>query len=172
MDDATRLKNEAARLAESSKGLAGLDYSKKIMNAHTGWRKDESSAEAAKRLREEVAELVRRGNILGGVNLTGMVEPGNIDIYSAPDARSISANVDGRAVLIPAIGDASDDEAIAQYKKTGKHFGIFDTPENATAYAQALSGGEDDQAVGSEEFLAQVLNEQRGGGGFVRTIKK
>ncbi|WP_206141068.1 hypothetical protein [Stenotrophomonas maltophilia] len=32
----------------------------------------------------------------------------------------------------------SDDEAIAQFQKTGRNLGVFDTPENATAYAESL----------------------------------
>jgi len=32
----------------------------------------------------------------------------------------------------------SDDEAIAEYQKTGRNLGVFDTPENATAYAESL----------------------------------
>ncbi|HEL2957099.1 TPA: hypothetical protein UL931_000296 [Stenotrophomonas maltophilia] len=56
--------------------------------------------------------------------------------------RSISANFDGQEVLIPTVSDdgriMSDDEAIAQYQKTGRNLGVFDTPENATAYAESL----------------------------------
>jgi len=32
----------------------------------------------------------------------------------------------------------TNEQAIAQYKKTGRNLGIFDTPDNATAYAQSL----------------------------------
>jgi soluble lytic murein transglycosylase len=49
----------------------------------------------------------------------------------------------GTAVLVPTFGPdgASLDEtaAIAQYKSTGKHFGKFDTPDNARAYAEQLT---------------------------------
>src|SRR6185369_14012026 len=45
-------------------------------------------------------------------------------------------------VLIPTVSDdgriMNNDEAIAQYRKTGRNLGIFDTPDNATAYAQSI----------------------------------
>lgn len=82
----------------------------------------------------------------------GQLQAGNIDLNNRPvvrnpdgsisTVRSISANFDGREVLIPTVSDdgrvLSDDEAIAQYQKTGRNLGIFDTPDNATAYAQRL----------------------------------
>lgn len=81
----------------------------------------------------------------------GLIAPGNVDLTNRPrvknpdgsisTVRSMSINVDGKEVLIPTVvGNrvVSDDEAIANYRKTGQHLGMFDTPEHATAYAQQL----------------------------------
>ncbi|WP_220668893.1 hypothetical protein [Stenotrophomonas rhizophila] len=61
---------------------------------------------------------------------------------SISTVRSISANFDGNEVLIPTVSDdgriLSDEDAIAAYQKTGRNLGVFDTPENATAYAESL----------------------------------
>lgn len=47
---------------------------------------------------------------------------------------------DGKVALIPTRDESgralSDQDAIAQYKKTGKHIGVFNTPQDATAAAQ------------------------------------
>ncbi len=81
----------------------------------------------------------------------GPLLPGNIDLAAQPrvknpdgttsTVRSISINIDGREVLIPTVvGNrvVSDDEAIREYERTGRHLGMFDTPQNATAYASQL----------------------------------
>ena len=47
----------------------------------------------------------------------------------------------GREVLLPTVISGkfmTDDEALARYRKTGQHLGVFDTPENADAYATQL----------------------------------
>lgn len=82
----------------------------------------------------------------------GQLEAGNIDLFNRPvvknadgtisTVRSMSANFDGKEVLLPTVSDdgkiLSNEEAVEQYRKTGKHLGIFDSPEHATAYAKTL----------------------------------
>ncbi len=82
-----------------------------------------------------------------------MVKEGNLD-YTKPIAmvknkdgsvstvRTMSIGFDDGEVLIPTVHKdgyvMSDEEAIAQYKKTGENFGTFDSPEAATQYAEKL----------------------------------
>lgn len=91
---------------------------------------------------------------IGGIKPApiGQIDPGNIDLGKRPvvtnpdgsisTVRSMSANIDGKEVLIPTVSDdgriMSDDEAIENYKITGKHLGTFDTPENATSAANRI----------------------------------
>lgn len=89
----------------------------------------------------------------------GLLAAGNIDLTKRPivknpdgstsTVRSMSFEEDGKEVLVPTVSDdgriLSDDEAIANYKKTGKHLGKFDNPSDATAYAKKLH---DDYANG------------------------
>lgn len=91
----------------------------------------------------------------------GQVEPGNINLDNRPivknadgsisTVRSMSIGVDGKEVLIPTVSDdgriLTPDEAIAQYKETGKHLGVFDTVAHATAYAKKLSSAQGRQYV-------------------------
>lgn len=86
------------------------------------------------------------------VKAKGQSLVGNIDLANRPrvknsdgsisTVRSLSANFDGQEVLIPTVSDdgriMSDDEAIQQYRRTGRHLGMFDSPEAATAYAESL----------------------------------
>lgn len=89
----------------------------------------------------------------------GMIERGNINLSARPvvqnsdgsisTVRSMSVNVGGKEVLIPTVSEdgriMSKDEAVQQFKKTGKHLGKFDSPAAATAYAKTLSAEQGQQ---------------------------
>ena len=111
---------------------------------------------------------------VGNLNLS---EPqpsvqGNIDYNTRPIVRnadgttstvkSISFGTDQGEVLVPTISDdgreMSPEEAINQYRKTGKHLGIFKTPEEATRYAELHHAemGPQDLSGMSDEDLAKI----------------
>ena len=82
----------------------------------------------------------------------GLIEQGNIDLTKRPvvrnpngtisTVRSMSFEENGQEILVPTVSDdgriMTNREAIAEYHRTGKHLGKFDTPENATRYAKQL----------------------------------
>lgn len=85
----------------------------------------------------------------------GLRVPGNIDLTARPvvnnpdgsvsTIRSISISTDEGEVLIPTIVNGqpvSEEEAIAHYRETGEHLGIFENEQIATAYAQQLHNQE------------------------------
>jgi hypothetical protein len=83
----------------------------------------------------------------------GLIAKGNINLADRPvvknadgsksTVRSMSFQDDsGHEVLVPTVSDdgriMSNEEAIQQYYKTGKMLGVFQSPDDATAYGQTL----------------------------------
>jgi len=83
-----------------------------------------------------------------------MIELGNINISDQPlirnsdgtvsNLRSISVGDERGEILIPTVADnppriMTNKEAIEEFRRTGRHLGIFKTPQAATAFAKKLS---------------------------------
>lgn len=81
----------------------------------------------------------------------GMVQPGNIDLSRRPvvhnpdgtisTVKSISFGIGKHEVLVPqVVGNkvVSPMQALQNYRATGQHLGVFNSPAAANAYAIAL----------------------------------
>ena len=115
-------------------------------------------------------------------NIPGMIAPGNIDLASRPivknadgsisTVRSMGANFDGKEYLLPTISDdgrsLSEPEAVELFRKSGRHLGVFDTPENSTAYAQTLHNQQADMYLPKAGNRASELRPENFGAGFNR----
>lgn len=78
--------------------------------------------------------------------------PGNIDLTHRPyvhnrdgsvsTVRSMGANIDGREVLMPTVSDdgriLSEGDAIDEYRRTGRHLGIYRNVADSNAAGQAI----------------------------------
>lgn len=85
-------------------------------------------------------------------NPGGMISPGNIDLTKRPQVknpdgsistvRSMSFEEDGKEILVPTVSEdgriLSDQDAIEQYRNTGKNLGVFKDSKAADAYAKTL----------------------------------
>ena len=80
----------------------------------------------------------------------GMIEAGNIDLNKRPTVHNPDGSIstvrsitvgDGPYYLIPTVVGkrvVSNDEAVAHWRKTGQHLGVFRNVATANAYARHL----------------------------------
>jgi GGDEF domain-containing protein len=112
----------------------------------------------------------------------GMKTPGNLDPYNRkrldnPDGSvsttsSISIGTDDGEVLIPTVVDGkrlTNEEAIAHYRKTGEHLGVFDNVEDADRYAESLHNDQaskmglgGDPVAATRDTVTSALEDSKG----------
>jgi hypothetical protein len=87
-----------------------------------------------------------------GGNAYGALEPGNIDLTRRPHVRnadgsvstvySMGTEINGKQYLIPLVHDdgyiMTPDQGIAEFERTGKHLGVYASPEDSDRAAQAI----------------------------------
>ncbi len=104
----------------------------------------------------------------------GLLIPGNIDVggivpVNNPDGSvstvyTASFGTDNGEVLVPRVVNGrvvSNQEALAEYRRTGKHLGIFDNPDNADAYAESLHKSEE-RRVMPQDIFDKISKEKSG----------
>jgi hypothetical protein len=97
----------------------------------------------------------------------GLIAPGNLDPFKkAPSSSSgtlassltFPVATEQGQVLVPQMVKGqllTKREAIAHFMKTGQHLGIFDSPENATAYADSLHSAQTNQIKSASQGAFQ-----------------
>ena len=141
-----KLKRAAILDARRDLLLSGEEDFPDLMDENEEEEEDEEGGD------EEYVPQFRNGGVVRRYQDGGIVAQGNIDLRKRPvvknpdgsisTVKSRSFGTDKGEVLIPLVSNdgriMTDDEAFDQYRKTGKHLGIFKTPAAATAYAKRL----------------------------------
>lgn len=105
----------------------------------------------------DIENALRQMRFYNGHLTLGQYGQGNIDLYNRPQVkmkdgtiatvRSMSFNDGKNEVLIPTVSDdgklLTDEEAIKQYRETGKYLGKFSSVEEANNYADLLHNEQD-----------------------------
>lgn len=109
-------------------------------------------------------------------NPPGLVSPGTItNLYDRPILKNPDGSIsttssksfgfDNGEVLLPTVVNGkrlTDDEAIKRYRDTGENLGVFDTPEHADAYAEALHNEQERRLGKPNESGLPSIVPQRG----------
>jgi conjugative element/phage-associated large polyvalent protein len=132
----------------------------KAMKSYAGTLGAETATEVGQKLVTILAGELAKGTGQRA-DVPGLLEPGTVDLYQQPrvpnpdgsisTVDSISVNLEGREVLLPRVTPdgrhlTTPEEAVAEYQQTGRHLGIFDTPEHATTFATQVH---EDYAAGT-----------------------
>lgn len=126
---------------------------------------EESKADIVKGIFDKVqlASDIKNAKAPSSEPVGNFVEKGNIDLFNRPvtqnadgtisTVRSMSFNDGNHEVLIPTVADdgaiLSEEDAIDNYYKTGKHLGKFNSVEDANKYADSLHNQQDELYSGS-----------------------
>ena len=146
--------------------------------------KDLAQAEGLVNRASVEGEGVRLADVITGVQPTGQLQAGNIDLRHRPEVknadgtistvRSISIEESGKTILIPTVSPdgkiLSDDQAVALYHKTGQQLGVFRDEASAEEYAQRLHLAQADMLAGrgTGEVVQHATSES---GAFLEAAK-
>jgi len=128
-----------------------------MVKSYGGAVTGEVSTEIAQRAVTIIAGEMAKGQA-PQATVPGLVQPGTVNLYQQPVVQnadgttstvdSLSVGLDGHEVLLPTVTpdgrhftgtpEQVQDAAIAEYRRTGRHLGIFTDPASATAFAQQL----------------------------------
>ncbi len=156
----------AARTADGSQGDVNVDNAVRLA---TGGITERNGAKIplpsgmSESDFDKKIKAVTPADIVPQLNTAPNFGKGNIDLSKRPvvrnkdgsisTVRSMSANIDGTETLLPTVSESgqvmTDQQAIEQYRRTGKHLGKFSTPQEATAYAQDLHRQQEQQYSGA-----------------------
>lgn len=141
------------KLPELDKAIADRNATAEqilTLNQKRGFSTADSDRQIAS-INQDISRLAGQREVLA--KQTGIQTPGNIDLAKRPvvtnpdgsvsTVRSMSFNENGKEILIPTVaadgsGILSNEDAVKQYRETGQHLGMFDSPEAATRYAEQI----------------------------------
>lgn len=149
---------KAQQLRQQGLQTLQADRAERRATEDENWRRQFGGDVASMISPTETPGLVKRPTADTGNAPAGLLQPGNINLNNRPEVknadgttstvRSITVGFDDGTYVLPTVSDdgkiMTNDQAIEQFRKTGKHLGRFDSQKAADAYAQTLH---EDQAA-------------------------